>query len=315
MTRLAAVALLFVMGGLLGCSSPHAGNGRSDEVLDAYHNRMMTSAHAAFARGDIGRAAELYERAWTRARLADRPVAIGASAYNLALCRIALGETTAVPELLAEAVLELQRAGEATFDVRLVQAEHRRATGDAEGAWAITEDLLDDGPPRAMRVQTLALRALLALEMDEVEAAREEWQQAERQGRRVRDERLAARLAEIEGYLAQAEDEVDVAAAAFDREALHYRNIGRYADMARALARAADAWMVAGEPDKMLDRSYRAARHFAAAAHWTESLQLLDRALPALESDQVDDAMIGRFAALVDEVAAAMKKEAARNVQ
>ncbi len=315
MTRGLMLISLLTMLGLLGCSSPRAGNGRTDEVLDAYPHRMMTSAHAAFSRGDIARAAELYERAWIRARIADRPVAIGASAYNLALCRIALGRDDRVAELLAEAIVELERAGESTYDVQLVQAEYLRSSGETSAAWSVTDALLENRPPRPIRAQTRTLRALLAMELDDFEAAREEWQQAEREGRRVRDERIAARLAEIEGQIALVDDDLIAAATAFDREAHHYRNIGRYTDMSRALARAADVWMLAAEPVKTLDRSYRAARHYAAADQWTDALQLLDRALPALEDDEVEDLMIQRFAALVDEVASAMKKAAARDVQ
>ena len=276
---------------------------------DAYYHRMITSGHGAFQRGDISRAAELYENALVRAQIMDRPEAIGSSAYNLALCRIALGDLKEGRDLLRKARVELRRAGESGLDTLLAEAEVTRRLGEAEAAWTLTDEAvvaLEGIRARHERIQVHSLRALLALDRDDVENATDELALAERQVRRDTPFRLQARLAEVRGRLHWAGDDPVLAAQEFDQEAMHYRNEGRFQDMARAMTRAAAAYDKADDQGLAADRFYRSARHYAAAGDPVEALKLVERALPSLEQAE-DPALEQRVAALFEKLTETVK--------
>lgn len=300
---LLALALL-----LAGCGGPRSATGPAVK-RDAYYHRMITSGHAAFERGDIGRAAELYENAWVRARMMDRPAEIGASAYNLALCRIALGNMESGRDLLREARAELRRAGESGVDTLIAEAEVERRLGDQEAAWTLTDEVLealDRLRARAFRVQTHSLRVLIALDRGDPETATKELALAEREVRRDTAPRLNARLAESRGRLRLAEGRVLQAAQAFDEETLFYRDEGRYPDMARAMVRAAAAYQEGGDVWMAVDRFYRAARHYAASGETVVALRLIERALPDMEAVN-DVTMEQRVARLFEDLSESVK--------
>lgn len=291
------------------CSGPRAAE-RSEVRRDAYYHRMITSGQNAFLRGDISRAAELYENALSRAQIMDRPAAIGASAYNLALCRIALGEWVAGRDLLREARIELRRAGESGVDTLIAEAEVAHQMGDVEAARTLSDEAaqaLEGLRAHEMRMQLHSLRALMALERADAEAATEELALAERQKRRDTPLRLLARLEEVRGRRLLADEEPRLAAQAFDLETMYYRNEGRFSDMARAMTRAADAYRDANEHAFAADRYYRVARHYAADGQPVAGLRFVERALRSLE--EIDDAELARRVALLfEELSAAVKK-------
>lgn len=268
------------------CRSPRPAGGPA-EVRDAYFHRMITSGHAAFQRGDIARAAELYENAWVRAQVMDRPAMLAASAYNLALCQIALGELDAGYQLLRSAYAEMVRIKDPGVDALIAKAEVLRRLNRSEEAWAVSDRLLAESAPRPVRLQNHSLRALLALDVNNGEKAELELEQAHRQVRRQTPVRLLARVAEVEGRLALYNDDRESAAAAFDRAAMLYRDEGRFPDMARVLADAADLYAEMGSRHEAVDRYFRAARHHAAASEPVLGLRLLDAALRLLEESDL----------------------------
>ena len=294
-----------------GCRSPRPDVDAARP--DPYYQRMITSGHAAFERGDIGRAAELYENAWTRAQVMDRPVAIAASAYNLALCRIALGDLYEGRALLQTSQHASQQAGRDDSDARIAEAEVTRRMGDSKTAWDLTDSLLavlEGRRARSQRVQLHTVRALIALEEDDVSTAQEEWEQAENDLRRDTPARLQARAAEVQGRIRQARGELLNAAGAFDRETELYRNAGRFPDMARAMIRAADAYHSAGQDVDAVNRYYRAARHFAAEDQPVEALRQIEKSLPLLEqiNDPALEKRVGRLVEQLSERARGTEK-------
>ncbi len=295
---------------LTACGGPRSATGPAVK-RDAYYHRMITSGHAAFERGDIGRAAELYENAWVRSQIMDRPAEIGASAYNLALCRVALGDLESGRNLLREARVELRRAGESGVDTLIAEAEVERRLDNREAAWVLTDDVLealDRLRARALRMQTHSLRALIALERGDHEAAAKERALAEREAPRDAPPRLRARLAEVRGHVLLAEEYPLLAAKAFDEETLFYRDAGRYPDMVRAMQRAAAMYQKGGDHWPAADRFYRAARHYAADGKAVEALQLIERALPDLEAAGDED-MERRVAVLFENLSESVKSK------
>ena len=299
---LALVLLLSACGGPRPASRPAVRD-------DAYYQRMITSGHGAFQRGDIGRAAELYENAFIRAQIMDRPAEVGSSAYNLALCRIALGDLEEGRDLLRAARIELRRAGESGVDTLIAEAEVTRKLGDVDAAWQLTDEAvqaLEGVRARAVRLQVHSLRALMALEQNQPEKATEELTLAERHIRRDTALRLLARLAEVNGRLLLAGGETRLAAQEFDLETMYYRNEARFSDMARAMSRAASAYQEAGDHAVAVDRYYRAARHYAADGSPVEALRLVEKALPSLEGAD-DPEWAGRLTALFEKLTETVK--------
>lgn len=271
---------------LTGCGTARPAR-EPAEARDAYYHRMITSGHAAFERGDLARAAELYENAWVRAQVMDRPTALGTAAYNLALVKVALGDWTEAHRLLRAARAELERAGDPTAETWVLEAEVLRHLNQHDQAWALTDEALEQfGGQRGFRsgeIQLRTLRALLALEQDNVERARPEFDRANALRTRGTPARLRARLAEVHGRLAWAADDPLAAAEAFDAEAQYYRAEGRFPDMARALVRSGQAYEAAQEWETAADRYVRAARHFMARDQRPEALRWLERAIPVVE--------------------------------
>lgn len=283
---------------------------------DAYYDRMLISGHAAFERDDIERAADLFENAWVRAQVMDRPAALGVSGFNLALVHILRGEYEAGQALLQQARTELERAGENAAHTWVAEAEVLQRLQQPEAAWAATETALAElgsRRDRPARMQVHALRALLALERDEPETAQAELDLAERQWRRDTPWQLRARAEEARGGLLLQRDEWAAAGAAFDQEALYYGHAGRFTDMARALARAAAAYQADGDDRAAVDRYYRAARHHYALNRPEPALRLIEQALPSLEACE-DPELERRLARLFENLRAAVKQQVADDV-
>lgn len=299
------LALLLALAGswmTTGCGT--ARPARPTVTRDAYYHRMITSGHAAFERGDITRAADLYENAWIRARVMDRAEAIGTAAYNLAISQMILGDVDQAHKLLLEAEHEFRRAEDPGVDVRLAQVEVAFRRAQYAEAWALTEALLPDLSGRRLqddRVQVHTVRALLAGQEDDWERMVEAVDAAESAVHRATSFLLRARLAEAQGRLALGQERWLDAATVFDREAVYYRNAGRFVDMAVALERAADAYVKADEVEMALERYFRLARHFLAAEGIAEGLRVMQHALSLMPAEgPVSDAE--RWTSLYEEI-------------
>src|SRR5207249_4696552 len=104
------------------------------------------AARAAFDRGQAALAADLYQRALTRARATDRPGEIADASYNRAVVLMSLGRYDEANELLGEAEAEARRAGRPAADVLLVEAKLARLRGRPREAVALADRVLAQRP-------------------------------------------------------------------------------------------------------------------------------------------------------------------------
>lgn len=285
-----------------GCRSPSVTQERV--VPDAFYNRVSVSARAAFQRGDIPRAEELYEQALDRARAMDRASEIGMAAYHLAICRIALGEVADGMALLREADRALERTGEDRVPVWIAEAEAAQLVGDRETASARLEQALQTLDRRrewAWRAQIHVLQALITIDEDRWAEAEEALASAEASVRRDTPPRLLARIAEVQGRILLHAGAMLEAATAFDREADLYRDAARFTDMTRARSRAAQAFARAGEHAEAAERFYRAARSFHSLDLPDAALRQIEQALVSLEQVEAED-LAARVAQLVQDL-------------
>ncbi len=103
---------------LSGCRSTPIGEVRSDTRV----RRLAEDGREAFAEGDLETAIKKYHAAVLRAWSMDDPVESGNAAYNLAACRVTLGDFAMARDWLADARVELVRGGESVGNVFLLES-------------------------------------------------------------------------------------------------------------------------------------------------------------------------------------------------
>jgi hypothetical protein len=254
MRRLPWLFLCLLLG---GCWSARPS---ANPPRDTHLAQLDGAARRAFTRGALDKAALLYEQALQRARAMDHAAEIADAAYNLAVCQINLGHYPAAGERLQEARAALLRCHGNLADLALVQAKLAYLQGDRQAALLFAEQVLSttaSTPTPSHRLQVLLLRGNLACDAQQATTARALLAEAERHDApepvlRAERERLAARLALLDGHFA-------AAAAAFDRAAASFQAAHHYRAMADALVRAGEAYRLAGDEPRAVDRAARAA--------------------------------------------------------
>jgi len=262
-----------VVPGLIALGIAGASCGGPEKVVefprDTEYARLELSARGAFERGEFEYARDLYNRQLLQAERSDRPLRIGNSEFNLAVCEIALGNTDRAQDLLNSALIELGRAGEPLAPVYVVLARAHHLGGDP-GACLDAADLAllkESGATRREQVEALALRGLSLLS-GQVPAttsggppAAAALRRAEKLGQKLKTAgylpvsvlRLRARVSEVDGKWVDA-------AHAYEREAEASQARARYDFMSEALELAGNAWLAADDPARAGDRLLRAAR-------------------------------------------------------
>jgi tetratricopeptide (TPR) repeat protein len=310
--RRAPVAACGVLAGLLfGCSS--APKSPPAEAADRDLVAAAAAGQQAFARGAYDAAAEQYGRALARARLRDDPAAIGDQAFNAAVCLAAVGRTVEAGERLAEAEVALRRGGLPLADVLLVGARlaYRGADGSpaalgaASAAAARVLDEPGSAPSDVHRCEIALLRAEIACDQGDPGSAGEHLVRAGALALALPPGSLAAGMARATGRVHALRGEHRAAARSFDEEAQHQRASHRYADMARALLRAARAHGDDARPDLAAERYYRAGLSLFAQEKFADAAGALARADAALAASP-DDPLRRVVAALRVEVRKAM---------
>ena len=257
---------------------------RSDTLIA----QASVAARLAYERGDFGQARQLYRQALTRARAVDDAGLAADAAYNLAISEIALGNYAVAEQLLPEAVYDAGRAASATDDILLLRAKVAYLREQLPEALAIASVVADSRAALALRLQAMLLRGHIFCERGELAPARSELQRVQGLGAAA-DAKLPPAIradrAKLEGMIARLEGNLAAAAGLFDSEAELLRRAHRYRDMGYALARVADAYLAAGQPDLAADRYYLAARsldargeHATAQAFLASSLAAADKA-------------------------------------
>lgn len=149
-----------------GCATPGTG------TLDPVVKTLSGSAGAAYQRGELDRAAELYRQARQRARLIDDPGEVARNTYNLALCRMTAGGLDEAASLLAQAAALTGNQGGDASRILLAQAEVSRLSGDKATSARLAREALSAGVDREGRVQSLLLQGEAAAPGDGAEAVK-----------------------------------------------------------------------------------------------------------------------------------------------
>ncbi len=296
--------VLFV---LCGCGTTTPSSSHADPTLV----QLTGSAVQAFDIGAFERAARFYELALDRARVIDDSLEVAKNAQNLAACRIKLGQFDEASPLLLDAKGEFERNKMDVSAVLLLQAAVAKGKGDAAGAGALLDQVLQSGSSKpASRLQAYIVKTDLACDAGNREDAEVNLNRAKRLGGSVSDDALRGGVARVEGRVELLKAHPTTAAAAFDREADSLKKAHRYREMAAALDRSGSAWSDAGGAQQAADRFFRAARSFHAQGDLVAALKSVDRAMTASKQTS-DQEQAARIAALLNEIKAELDKASA----
>lgn len=285
MSRLPRLGFSGVLCVLAGCAStppPVPFPARDGEL-----GRLTGTARAAFTEGSLPIAVRLYQQALTRARALDTATEIGNAAYNLAACRIALGEYDGARELLDEAESELGRAKANLADVLLLEAKLAHWQGRRDATLRFAGRVLADPastPSPAHRAEVALLNGHLACDDREVARAWEALAEAAQQNKAGADPALLAGTERLRGRIFLLESNAGAAAGAFEREAAFFQKAQQPREMARALMRAGEAWRDAGQPAPGAERYFRAARSFFAQGDHATAAKSVELSLALAEA-------------------------------
>lgn len=235
---------------------------------DSQLSRTSNLARVAFDRGSTAQAASLYEMALKRARAMDDAVEIGNAAYNLALCRVILGELDLAEASLAEARVAFERGGSIPADVLMLEATVAQRQGRPEQSLVLADQVLSTSPDESHRFQAWLLKGVIACEHSDTTRARAALAEAEKI--RLTNPVLLAAKEGLTGSILLLEENPIGAAAAFDRAAARFQEARRYRAMALALRRAGEAYREAGDMARAENRLLRARRSLVAQGEKAE---------------------------------------------
>ncbi len=259
-----------------GCGSPA---GQRTRTPDEETGKLAGMGRKLAAMDAPDKAARVYADALNRARARNDDAVVGTLAYNLAGCRLALGDAAGARAALREAVPALRRAGRPVADARALEL---RAALDLDAPAAVADACraaLDDADFRAAPAARAQVRLALAaaeLRAGKLEAAADALAAARRDARRPTPA-LRARLDRLDGELGLARKQPAEAARAFDRAVENFRLANLPLPLAQALQASAGAWAAAGDAAAAAERWYRAARAHAGAGRAEAARQAAER--------------------------------------
>ena len=243
------------------CSSPGPRpTAPADEVRVT---RTFAVARRAYEQGEFEQAQALYRQALTRARAIDDAALAADAAYNLAVSELALRHYDAANQYLREAAYDATRASTDVTEIRLLQAKLAYLRGRPAEAIALTHALIASAAAPRIHLQARILRGQINADAGDLVAAFAELHTVKHLAAGpagTLSPAMAADAAKLEGSIARRDGQVLTAARLFDSEAALLRRAHRYFDMGHALARAADAYLLAGLAAQAADRYFRAAR-------------------------------------------------------
>lgn len=301
MKTLSSSLLLMLLIGS-GCTTTQLEN----ENLDVMDNDPMivqvsSMARTAFDSGEIPRALVLYRRALERARAMDNSVEIGASAYNLAVCHVALEDLEEAGVLLAESERETLRAGGDAGPAVLLLAEIQRKNGEWKKALETINRLEKLDVDNQARGLAYVMRAHIACDRNLATEAEAFLSRARGYLRKNKDSGLAGEISNASGRIAMLNENWADAAIAFDREAAWMKRSSRLYEMALALDRAGTNYQKAGDAEAASDRFFRAARSLMAQDFYLDALRVIEQAV-ALQNGSTDAETAAAVASLFEDI-------------
>lgn len=172
--------------------------------LDPDLKLMAEGASAAYQRGELQRADELYQRALRRARLIDAGAEVSRNAYNLALCRLGMGRLTEAQNLLRQAAALAGDQGVEVARILLAESEVARLSGEPAESEQLASEAIAAGADREGRVHSLILQAEAAVQVDHLTGALGLYKEARSASSRKTPPMLKARLDGLAVRLVQA---------------------------------------------------------------------------------------------------------------
>ena len=251
-----AITMLAALAAGCGGPAPAPPNPNADAQFDLY----VSSAQLQFREDSIPLAATAYARALARAEAMDNPTDISSAAYDLAICRAAMGDYPASLSLLQEAQHEALRAGGSTTNIQLARARVYLLQNDWKNAMQSTDEVLAGKPGDSQRLEAWILRGSAHCQANDLAAARDDLKQVDALVAKASDPTLTASRNGLSGEIHSMNKDFSAAMADFDSQAELCRQNHAYREMARALAKAGRSAVLAGKPQQAADRLYRAAR-------------------------------------------------------
>jgi hypothetical protein len=227
------------------------------------------------------------EETLVAARAADEAGGVARNAYNLAVARLAVGDTKAAESLNTEARLAYRSAGETAAATYLLEAELSRLVREFDTAITLVKqaiDDLEDGSDKETRVEAQILLATIYVDADDVKRAKEAMGRGERLNRRLELPQYAAALEGLRARVALKEGDEGAAAKAFTRQADHLREAGALKSMVDALHQAANVYANLGQSASAAEFYYRAASSLLAQDQTERAMDLLTHADSAAEA-------------------------------
>lgn len=282
-----------------GCGSPPA-----THRLDAEIERNTAAAKSAYTTGATASAALFYQKALARARLADQPLEIARSAYNLAACLAEQQKYQEALELLDEAQYESEQAGLDFQEVRLLRAEIARSQGQTDEAQALARSGINavknpENDPYFLQLQIVLAES--ACDRSDGALALKELAKVNKKLLAAAAPIIRAKAAGVQGRALLLEKRPAEAAICFDHAAALYREAQRYFDMAISLHRSGDAYERTGKRQEAFNRYYRAARSLILCGENTRAQESFNQAKNMAEK-ATDKQMLDMLARLRPEI-------------
>ncbi len=281
---------------IAGCSSAPP-----KSTVDGETVQYAASARAAYERGAYPQAVRFYELALNRARANDDGPEIARNGYNLAACQLALGLTTEARVTLQEALAEFGRARMDSQPALLLDAKAAQAAGQVQESRRVLDLAYGACKTDAQRVQVWLVRGELCADAGDGAGAGAALGEAEK----IEGDALVAARLSLAGRVGMLENKAAAAAQNFDAAAAAWQRDGQTRDMAGALGRAGEAYLLAGDARAAADRLYRAARSLYAQGDAVGALQRVQRGLEAnaqAEDAELQGLLTGLFESIKQDV-------------
>ncbi|MEI6148545.1 MAG: hypothetical protein WCS01_05575 [bacterium] len=289
-SRVREIGLFLCCLGLTGCGTPRV------STLDPVIRNYADNARAAYHGGQPDKAAEWYGRAMERARLMDAPEEAGRNAYNLALCRLAMGEPEEAHKLLRQAELLLDKPGPVMARVLVADAEAARLSGQRATAIKQAESALSHSAERDEIAQAELLMAEVYGDQGDFKAGKGHYLKALRQVSSRTAPLVRARLEAEAVHLIQSGSMDGDVAACLARRADWLKAAGDYRHMAESLKAAGEAYASTDRPEQAFPVLIRASLSLKAAGEGAQALKAAEQAARIArqlgDQDRVDRATI-----------------------
>ena len=270
MTMKLRMLILWVAAALAaGCGTPRVSS------FDSRLKDWSETARVAYGEGQVARAAELYGLALERARLIDTPLEVGKTAYNLALCKAALGREEEARQFLAQALALLPAESPEVGRARMAEAELDRAGGNEPTAVATALSIVAGRAEADTKAQARVLLAEAAMRANDKDQCAAQWKRAVSALSEDSDPLVWARAEAVAAWLKQAEGGDLEAGRALERQAKWLGKAGQYRGMAGALEEATSAYRKGADLRAAADCALRAAQSLAANGEKERAVRLV----------------------------------------